>query len=160
MTNEKIGHVAGEYVKFIRGHVGFLKQRSAITDDMWFWEDRGYMTLCMICISPPQTKAGYCRVILNGKTVRAHRAMYEQEIGPIPRGMQIDHLCNQTDCINPDHLEPVTPLVNTQRSRATKLSEEDIAEIRVSSLSGNDLAEKFRVSRKYIYAVRSRRVRS
>lgn len=50
----------------------------------------------------------------------AHRVAYETFVGPIPEGLQIDHLCRNRACINPQHLEPVTPLVNMQRSLAVR----------------------------------------
>lgn len=58
--------------------------------------------------------------ITSGRKLRAmaHRAMYETIIGPIPEGLQLDHLCRVTQCINPDHLEPVTPRVNVLRSHS------------------------------------------
>ncbi|MFJ4107928.1 HNH endonuclease signature motif containing protein [Oerskovia enterophila] len=46
----------------------------------------------------------------------AHRLSYELLVGPIPDGYQIDHLCRVRDCINPDHLEAVTPEENNRRS--------------------------------------------
>ncbi len=48
------------------------------------------------------------------KQVRAHRWAYENFVGPIPDGMQIDHICCNPSCVNPEHLQPVTPLRNTQ----------------------------------------------
>lgn len=51
--------------------------------------------------------------ILNDRYV--HRIMWEQYNDKIPDGMQIDHLCRVRQCINPDHLEPVSPRVNTLR---------------------------------------------
>lgn len=60
---------------------------------------------------------GYGRVCPTGKrTLYAHRYSYEAFVGPIPAGMQLDHLCRNKRCVNPAHLEAVTPLVNTQRS--------------------------------------------
>jgi hypothetical protein len=56
--------------------------------------------------------AGYGRA---GKDL-AHRRAYEEAYGPIPDGLQIDHLCGIRDCINPLHLEAVTPRENTLRS--------------------------------------------
>ena len=53
---------------------------------------------------------------LNGKTVRAHRWAYEHFTGPIPEGMCLDHLCRVHSCVNPSHLEAVTPRENVWRS--------------------------------------------
>jgi hypothetical protein len=50
------------------------------------------------------------------KNLTAHRVAYELLVRPIPRGLQIDHLCNHPWCVRPDHLEPVTPGENTRRS--------------------------------------------
>jgi hypothetical protein len=47
--------------------------------------------------------------------VKAHRWAYEQFVGPIPEGLTIDHLCRNTLCVNPEHLEPVTHAENCRR---------------------------------------------
>lgn len=64
------------------------------------------------------SKAGY-GVIWNGeKVVLAHRFMYESVVGEIPKGLELDHLCRNRSCINPEHLEPVTRRENTVRGLA------------------------------------------
>ncbi len=46
----------------------------------------------------------------------AHRLYYERAYGPIPKGLQIDHLCKVKACVCPTHLEAVLPQVNTERA--------------------------------------------
>lgn len=48
----------------------------------------------------------------------AHRLVYELLIALIPEGLQIDHTCRVRHCVNPDHLELVTPTENVRRSVA------------------------------------------
>lgn len=50
-----------------------------------------------------------------GSQVLAHRLIYETIVGPIPTGMQIDHLCRNRWCVYVDHLEPVTQAENIRR---------------------------------------------
>jgi hypothetical protein len=57
------------------------------------------------------TLRGYARF----KTKTAYRFAYEHLVGPIPEGLDIDHLCRVKACVNPDHLEPVTRKVNIRR---------------------------------------------
>lgn len=58
---------------------------------------------------------GYGQITYHRDVIKAHRASYEYAKGLIPAGLVIDHLCRNTKCINPDHLEPVTLSVNNER---------------------------------------------
>jgi len=72
------------------------------------------MTPCLIWDGPINPN-GYGRTQVGGKTQMAHRAAWEQVHGPIPEGLEIDHLCRVRACVNPDHLEAVTHVVNVRR---------------------------------------------
>lgn len=62
-----------------------------------------------------QRRGGYGRVRIAGRDFAAHRVAYEMEIGAIPEGLELDHLCRNRLCVRPSHLEPVTGQVNTLR---------------------------------------------
>jgi hypothetical protein len=64
------------------------------------------------------TNGKYPHMSVGNKWIYAHRLSYELHKGPIPDGLQIDHLCRVPLCINPDHLEAVSQSVNVLRSAA------------------------------------------
>jgi hypothetical protein len=87
-------------------------------DDCWPWQG---------AIQP----AGYGQIWAGGKLGLAHRVAYELLVGPIPDGLELDHLCHTRDtscrlgnecphrrCVNPAHLEPVPQVINGERSRS------------------------------------------
>lgn len=61
------------------------------------------------------SSTGYGNITHERKQYQPHRVAYELEKGNIPRGMHIDHTCKYRRCINPEHLELVTPTENTRR---------------------------------------------
>lgn len=98
-------------------------------------KDCGHSTLCWIW-QRAKSKQGYGMVTIKQKQFLMHRIFYEQKYGPIPAGLELDHLCHQTLCINPDHLEAVTHAVNVQRGRRSKLTPELVREAHKRYLAG------------------------
>lgn len=81
-------------------------------------QDLGYETECHIWTGSHSGNGrggGYPRMCLNGQTVAVHRVMYTNEFGYVPSKKQIDHLCRNRMCVNPNHLEMVTHRENQRR---------------------------------------------
>jgi hypothetical protein len=112
-SNANRGRVKDEPKRYIHGHHrrGLIGNQVAIK---WIEQDMGYGTPCWIW-QLDHSYDGYGRKWLGSRRVHAHRWTYEQHVGPIPEGLQLDHLCRVRNCVNPDHLEPVTPRENTRR---------------------------------------------
>lgn len=106
-SNTKTGNVKGEYVRFIKNHHGKVTIEYIV-------EDRGYKTPCWIW-QLAIDDYGYAKTSVLSRAKLAHREYYKKLKGPIPDGYDLDHLCRVRCCVNPEHLEPVTPQVNQWR---------------------------------------------
>lgn len=120
-TNAKRGHVKGQPMRRLLGHRSpnrpmdplerFWRHVPQRGEGCWLWvggkSQDGYPKFHGL--SPDGTR----------RHSLAHRWIYEQLVGPIPEGLTLDHVaargCVSTLCVRPDHLEPVTNLVNIMR---------------------------------------------
>jgi hypothetical protein len=111
-----------------------LWARVAIARDDECWNWTGHLN------------CGYGTIFGNGRTYKVHRLAYELLVGPIPEGLVLDHLCRNTACVNPAHLEPVTIYENTRRGLQPERVAQHYAEKRAQThckrgheLSGDNL---------------------
>jgi hypothetical protein len=63
-------------------------------------------------------RSGYGAFKVQGKKINAHRWAYMYAVGPIPKGLDLDHLCRIRKCVNVEHLEAVTRKINVRRGLA------------------------------------------
>ena len=80
----------------------------------WYSTNANVLGDCAIC-DYDNSHNGHTRFSVNGQRIYVYRWTYEQYVGPIPKGRELDHLCHNPACVNPLHLEPVTHKVNMQR---------------------------------------------
>ena len=138
------GWVKGEPVRFLADHNRRNPSSPYVVDEttgcwVWQWHVNAH---------------GYGSLFDGGRTRRAHRVYYERRFGPIPDGLQLDHLCRNRACVNPDHMETVTAAENVRRGVAAKLNAEDVLTIRRNgsqdASTRRELAAQYGVSQGHI----------
>lgn len=145
----KLGTRKGEPLRFAVGH-----RSVRISYDVdpktgcWIWA-RG------------MTTTGYGQVTWQNRPAqKAHRVVYTIVRGPVPAGMDLDHICRNRPCVNPDHLRVVTRAVNIRAGRVAKLTMDDVRNIRELAANGVPLAVlslQFHVAANTIHSVVHRR---
>lgn len=121
-SNKGLGRVKGVPMRYVNGHFWHMRLKN-----IRYSVDP--VTGCWDWVGEPNA-SGYGTQWDGEKNVPAHVYVYERVRGPIPEGLEPDHLCRNTMCVNPDHMEPVTHAVNTQRRPCVKLTMDLVRKIR------------------------------
>lgn len=143
------GYVAGKPVDYIRGHFQRVSGKYSqwvvdVSTGCWIWclalNENGYG------VHPQKTSSSRL----------AHRVIYEKYRGSIPAGYDLDHLCRNRRCVNPYHMEPVPRAQNVRRGSVTKLTEDDVRQIKSlakDGISQREIAERFGVHKSTVGGV-------
>jgi len=150
-TDRRLGRFKGEPMRYIQGHHSRPQKSQYIVDPetgCWNWNWSRH-------------PKGYGRGRLNGKMCPAHVVFYVRKFGPVPDSYQLHHVCENPSCVNPDHLVPVTDTEHVRLDTRTKLTIDQVREIRRRHAAGNitqvQLASQFNVSPSTISAIIARR---
>ena len=85
-----------------------------VANRFWAKVDRSNERGCWLWTGS-RTRNGYGEFSVGGKRCSAHRWAYEEAHGPVPAGMEIDHLCRSRACVKATHLESVVHRENILR---------------------------------------------
>ncbi len=93
---------------------------------------------CWLWYGTINTQTGYGVISAGRKKLLAHRISYEMTYGPIPVGLEIDHLCRVRSCVNPEHLEAVTHQENVRRGLASFVAANAVWRSRTHCKNGHE----------------------
>lgn len=108
--------------------------------------------------------SGYGMFHFNSRCHRAHRASWILHKGPIPVGMIVCHKCDNTKCVNPDHLfigtykDNMDDCVNKGRSSLMFLTADVVLKIRADQRHYSEISEAFGITKRYVYMIKNREI--
>ena len=109
----QIGYCHAHYTRQRLGQDMGAPHRSDVSPEDRFWSKVDKTEGCWLWTAA-KTVDGYGRFRLDGSPRLAHRVAYSWANGPIPKGLQLDHVCYVPACVNPDHLRLATNAENNQ----------------------------------------------
>lgn len=133
----------------LRSILKILDKFSITENDCWEWTGR-------------LSSSGYaCSGQYSKHSQVAHKVIYSLFKGEVNNGLQLDHLCRNRKCVNPDHLEAVLPIINVQRGLSVKLNNNDVAKIFELSLSKKqtEIAKIFGINQGHISKILNKKRR-
>jgi hypothetical protein len=104
----------------INGRCELCARFKTIPDEIRFWNKVDKSGKCWLWMGH-RNEQGYGQYYYQSRLQRAHRVSYILTGHTIPLTYMLDHLCRNTSCVNPEHLEPVTNRENVLRGRSSAL---------------------------------------
>jgi hypothetical protein len=140
-TRTELGWRRGEPIPYVHGHHGTKGPFYEVDPETgcWNWQ-RGMFD------------HGYGKIERGGKQIGAHCFMWTKLRGPIPEGLDLHHTCENPRCVNPDHLEPLTRREHIHLGPVTKLTFEQVTEIRrlAPTMTQRQVARLFGISQQHV----------
>lgn len=143
----RMGYKRGQPYKYCSGHNRQRAQPFYVVDGItrcWIWQRA-------------KTRTGYGKMAEDGHDEYAHRVFYKRYKGSIPAGYDIDHLCRNTSCVNPEHLEAVPHAINNRRGVKALINIDIARQMRAihqtAGLNARQIASQSGVSRALVVGV-------
>lgn len=112
----------GRRFRFPGAHIRHSASHAQRREKFWQRVDKNSLNGCWVFTG--KQRKGYGRVSFGrGRDVTAHAYAWSELRGIVPEGLELDHLCRNRICVNPDHLEPVTHEENMRRGLAARQDE-------------------------------------